>query len=239
MSTIFISDLHLSTKTAKTSHIFLTFLQQQAVNAEKLYILGDFFELWIGDDNVTTFSKTIQNALQQAAQHTSIFFMHGNRDFLIGQDFAKQANITLLPDPCIIDLYSEKVLLMHGDLLCTDDTTYQQARKKFHHSAYQKMLLNKPLWQRKLYAKYLQYKSYWHKRHASIDIMDVNQEAVNQAFEKYAVNTLIHGHTHRPGIQINYRNKKPHQRIVLSDWHHHGNALVCSPTGAKRLIYFS
>ncbi len=239
MSIIFISDLHLSAQTVKINTIFLKFLQQQAANAEKLYILGDFFELWIGDDNTTTFSKTIQHALQQIAQQIPTYFMHGNRDFLIGQDFARQANISLLPDPSVIDLYGEKVLLMHGDSLCTDDIAYQQSRKKFRDPTYQKVLLAKPLWQRKLYAKYLQHKSRWHKRRVSTEIMDINQKAVDQIFQQYAIQTLIHGHTHRPGIHINYENDNQRQRIVLSDWHDYGNALICSPTGAKRLIYFS
>lgn len=224
MSTLFISDLHLDSTQPDITHTFFYFLDHIARGADALYILGDFFENYIGDDNDDPFIQTIIRALARfTATGTPVFFMPGNRDFLLGQSFADRAGITLIPDPTVITLYGQTILLMHGDQLCTDDKNHQRFRRFSRNRFVQTLFLSLPLSYRKKCADQLRKKSMQYNQRKSAEIMDVNQGAVTAALKKYGTKKLIHGHTHRPLITEN--------RVVLDAWHTHGNYLKIEADG--------
>jgi UDP-2,3-diacylglucosamine hydrolase len=228
----FISDLHLQSSEPKIVHAFLHFLTEYAAYAECLYILGDFFEAWIGDDDNTPLVKQIKAALQTlTAQGIPVYFMHGNRDFLIGQRFAKETGVQLLADPTLLNLYGKKILLMHGDLLCIDDQKYQQFRKKAHDPKFQKRILRLPLLVRRLLAGWARYKSKKHTGKTNLMLQDVNQPEVLRVMQQHDVDILIHGHTHRPAIHDIKLNHKNAQRIVLAAWHDEGHYLCLDANG--------
>lgn len=237
MTILFISDMHLADERPELTQLFLNFLQTQAVHADALYILGDMFELWIGDDYKTNTSQTVCDALQQLS-HTGvpIYFMHGNRDFLIGKKFARAAGITLLPDKYIINLYGTKTLLMHGDTLCTRDIDYLKFRRKVRNKIIQFFFLRKSLEYRINVANHYRQKSKNYTQTAVKEIMDVTPSEIPKLLSYYHTDLLIHGHTHRPGIEYLKLNDHYGMRIVLSDWHHAGQVLVCEPNGSKRLV---
>ena len=218
--TLFISDLHLSENHPLTAELLFQFLNKEARTAEALYILGDFFEMWVGDDDKSAFHEKIKTALRAVTQAgMPIYFMHGNLDFLIGKHFAKETGMTLLKEPTIINLYGERILLLHGDSLCTLDVKHQKSRKIMHNRFYQKMVLwFVPLSIRRHYGNRFRSGSIERKSYLPDNIMDVSQEAVEEAMEAAGVKTLIHGHTHRPAIH----ETKLNRRIVLGAWHESG-----------------
>ncbi|MDF2691571.1 MAG: lpxH [Gammaproteobacteria bacterium] len=224
---LIISDLHLSESHHDSSRLFFRFLEEKAYSAEALYILGDFFEFWIGDDDLSPFHKNIIEALAKLSQSgVKLFFMHGNRDFLLGKKFAKMAGATILNDPAVIEFYGRKVLLTHGDQLCTDDIRYQKYRKIVNRKWVQKLFLLLPLSRRRALALKIHH-SNPHRKPGQYrpEIADVTANAVQNAFEKHQVNDLIHGHTHRLAIHDYPLNKK---RYVLGDWHEHGSYIELS-----------
>jgi UDP-2,3-diacylglucosamine hydrolase len=199
--TLFISDLHLDPERPAITALFQSFLASRAAGADALYILGDLFEAWVGDDDDSPMNRAVARGLQAcAAGGTPVFVMHGNRDFLIGQQFAAQAGCTLLDDPACIDLYGTPTLLMHGDLLCTDDTDYMAFREQVRNAQWQAELLSKPLEERRQIAAGMRRHSREQTGGKPEAIMDVNQQAVLDAMSGHRVQRLIHGHTHRPAI---------------------------------------
>ena len=198
---LFISDLHLGLEKPDITRRFLHFLKTRANTADSLYILGDLFDAWIGDDDPTPPNNQIRKHLKELVQSgVSVFLQPGNRDFLLGQKFCKDTGVVLLDDYVVIDLFGTPTLLTHGDLLCTDDLAYQEFREKSHTDAWKSNVLSKPLLLRLLVARWYRIRSYFHKRKKSTDIMDVNPSTVIEKMSKYNCERLIHGHTHRPAI---------------------------------------
>lgn len=233
----FISDLHLTEDCPKICHIFIDFLNNCHPQQDILYILGDFFELWLGDDDLTEFNTMIIRALQNASQRgLAIYLMHGNRDFLIGKRFAQLTGCRLLPDPCIVTVFSNPVLLMHGDTLCTLDMAYQKARKFMRNYWLQNLFLLLPLTSRRRIGKSLRKKSNDHINSTPREVMDVVQQEVEDIMHNQQVNYLIHGHTHRPGIHQFTSPHGSYTRIVLGAWHDQGNVLCWTRTGEKKLL---
>ncbi len=227
---VIISDLHLSHLEQPAYQLFCRFLDTHQGQAEKLFILGDFFEFWIGDDDPNPFYQTVCQQLNACATAgTQIFFMHGNRDFLLGQDFCRRAQMTLLQDPTVLNLYGHCVQLTHGDLLCTDDIRYQRYRTLVSKKWLQKLFLRLPLsWRLKVAAAVRQDSHKQNQKHqAQPHIADVTASAVKKCFESAAVDCLIHGHTHRFGEHHEYDKT----RLVLSDWNTKGSYIQLSEAG--------
>ena len=209
MTIYFISDLHLSVDEPLQTDIFFRFLSHQAKQAERLYILGDLFEVWIGDDNNDLFVQEIVQALLTLSKATALFIMPGNRDFLLGQRFAKACGAQLLSDPIVIDLYGSPTLLTHGDLLCTDDKAYQRWRRFAHCPWLQRMFLGMPLvWRRKI-ATALRNRSQSYTRSLPTSSMDVTMAGMREMLGDRGVTHLIHGHTHRPADTLFYCGPTP------------------------------
>ncbi|KRW83167.1 UDP-2,3-diacylglucosamine diphosphatase [Marinobacter sp. P4B1] len=222
MTTLFISDLHLEESRPDITGAFLGFLKTHAMGVEQLYILGDFFEAWIGDDERTPLQEQVAAALREVRDSgTEIFLMHGNRDFLIGNDYCERAGATLLDDPTVVDLYGTPALLMHGDSLCTADVEYQKFRANMRNPQMQKMMLARPLEDRQQMARQLRQMSMAKNQGKAEDIMDVTPEEVVKELEHHGVQLMIHGHTHRPAIHDLEANGEPAWRIVLGDWDTH------------------
>jgi UDP-2,3-diacylglucosamine hydrolase len=219
MTTLFISDLHLDESRPDITRAFFDFLQNKAMQAKALYILGDFFESWVGDDDSSAFITSVKSELKALTEHgVLLYFMHGNRDFLVGDAFCKEVDAKLLADPTVISLSGEQTLLMHGDSLCTDDQEYMQFRKMARDPAWQRDALGKPLEERRDIAKHLRTVSGEANSNKAEDIMDVNATAVIAALEEHHCTRLIHGHTHRPYRHQLSINDQPAERIVLGDW---------------------
>jgi UDP-2,3-diacylglucosamine hydrolase len=232
--TLFISDLHLDPERPAITELFLTFLDKRAARAEALYILGDLFEAWVGDDDDAPMNLAVCRALRACAKSgTAVYVMHGNRDFLLGSVFAEQSGVTLLDDPARIDLYGTPTLLMHGDLLCTDDTGYLSFRKMVRDPAWQSAMLARPLEERRLMAQEMRASSREQTGGKPEAIMDVNSDAVIDVMRAQQVIRLIHGHTHRPGVHELDVAGEVSQRIVLGDWYEQGSMLVCSVSGCE------
>ena len=216
---LFISDLHLTLERPAITQCFLNFLKTKATEAKALYILGDFFDVWVGDDDFMPPINKIKKQLQQlTAAGVKIYLQRGNRDFLLGEKFCQQTGLVLLEDYAVINLFGVKTLLTHGDLLCTDDLAYQAFRKKSHTLTWQQNVLSKPLLLRLLVARWYRFRSFFHKRNKSQQIMDVNQQTVIEVMTQYQVTRLIHGHTHRPEIHEFKLGCKNVQRLVLAEW---------------------
>nr|WP_288467428.1 UDP-2,3-diacylglucosamine diphosphatase [uncultured Pseudomonas sp.] len=229
---LLISDLHLEEERPDISRAFLHFLDTRARQAEALYILGDFFEVWIGDDAMTPFQRGIAEALQRLSDGgTRIYLMHGNRDFLLGKAFCREAGCTLLGDPHMVTLNGEKVLLMHGDSLCTLDVGYQKMRRLLRNPLSLFILRNLPLNSRHKLARKLRSESRSQTRMKASDIVDVTPEEVQRVMAQYGVQTLIHGHTHRPAVHELQVDGQPARRIVLGDWDKQGWALQIDENG--------
>jgi UDP-2,3-diacylglucosamine hydrolase len=231
---LFISDLHLCDSRPQITSAFIAFLDKTASQAQALYILGDLFEYWPGDDAIEAgFHQPIIKALKNlSASGVKVFFMAGNRDFLIGQGFANASGISLLPDPSRIKLYEKPVLLSHGDSLCTDDIAYQQFRTEVRQAAWQTQFLSQPLAKRIAYIDDLRAKSEQAKSTKSMQIMDVNSAAVDALLHEYGSPPLfVHGHTHRPKQHIHIINGKTCERWVLGDWYEQGSYLALSAEG--------
>ncbi|WP_010490241.1 UDP-2,3-diacylglucosamine diphosphatase [Pseudomonas sp. S9] len=229
---LLISDLHLEQERPDITRAFLHFLGTRARQAEALYILGDFFEVWIGDDAISPFQRSIADALKQLSESgTAIFLMHGNRDFMIGQRFCREAGCTLLRDPSVVELAGEAVLLMHGDSLCTRDENYMRMRRYLRNPLSLWILRHLPLGTRHKLARKLRNESRAQTRMKASDIVDVTPDEVSRVMAEHGVKTLIHGHTHRPAVHKLLVNGEPARRIVLGDWDRQGWALQVDETG--------
>lgn len=232
MTTLFISDLHLDPARPDITSQALEFLATETRDAEALYILGDLFEAWVGDDDPEPEKRRVIAALKQLADRgLPCYFMHGNRDFLVGEGFAQASGCTLLPDPTIVELYGTKVLLMHGDTLCTDDHQYQAFRQMVRKPAWQQAMLARPLAERMALARQMREASAASMAGKSDAIMDVNQDAVEAALREHGVDTLLHGHTHRPAVHRFDLDGREAVRIVLGDWYTQGSALSWDADG--------
>lgn len=225
----FISDLHLSDDRPGITRILLDYLKQIAPSSDGLYLLGDIFEYWLGDDASMPRYQAVCDALRVLSESTPIYFMRGNRDFLVGDTFTDYTGATRLPDPCVIDLNGQPTLISHGDLFCTDDVSHQNFRRFAHDPDNQAQILALPIEQREEIARGLRQLSKSNNALKAADIMDVNQQAIEEAMQANEVSHLIHGHTHRPATHEFDLNGQPATRIVLSDWHEDAGAvLVCS-----------
>ena len=232
--TLFISDLHLDPQRPGITRLFLDFIEKRGRSAERLYILGDLFEAWIGDDEDSALASAVCAGLRDCAgSGTPVYVMHGNRDFLLGSYFAAASGCTLLADPAVIDLYGQATLLMHGDRLCTDDTEYLAFRDMVREPQWQQAFLARPLAERRQIARQLRETSIERTQGKPESIMDVNQQTVVDTMERHAVQRLIHGHTHRPAVHELMVNGKPAQRLVLGDWYEQGSVLECTPEGCQ------
>ncbi|MFK3706351.1 UDP-2,3-diacylglucosamine diphosphatase [Klebsiella sp. NPDC088457] len=229
MATLFIADLHLQTEEPAITAGFLRFLRGEAREADALYILGDLFEAWIGDDDPNPLHQEIASALNELTRSgVPCYFIHGNRDFLIGQRFARACGMTLLAEEKVLELYGHRVLIMHGDTLCTDDAGYLAFRAKVHTPWIQRLFLALPLFIRRRIAARMRADSKAANSSKSMAIMDVNPQAVVNVMEKHRVQWLIHGHTHRPAIHSLNANGEPAFRVVLGAWHSEGSMVKVS-----------
>jgi UDP-2,3-diacylglucosamine hydrolase len=230
--TLFISDLHLDAASPGIARQFLAFLGREARDADALYILGDLFEVWVGDDDPDPASRAIVGALRRLTESgVPCRVMHGNRDFLLGERFCRDTGARLLDDGTVVDLYGERVLLMHGDALCTDDVSYQRLRRILRHPLTRWAVRRMSLDQRRALARKLRAGSQMHVGETAPEIMDVNAVAVAEAFKRSGVRTLIHGHTHRPGVHDLDVAGQSVRRIVLGDWYTQGSVLEWSREG--------
>lgn len=233
-TTLFISDLHLDEKRPAISRAFFQFLEHRAKNAATLYILGDFFESWIGDDDQSKLIEETRHALRELSDNgTDIAIMHGNRDFLLGEDFCRSIGATLLSDPTIIDLDGKKTLLMHGDSLCTTDSEYIQFRAMARSAAWQQEVLAKPLAERRVLAQQLRMASKEANSNKAEDIMDVTPGEVIRVMQQHGCTQLIHGHTHRPARHPLIIDGKTAERIVLGDWDKQGWYIQVDDSGLQ------
>ena len=234
MATLFIADLHLQTEEPAITAGFLRFLRGEAKSADALYILGDLFEAWIGDDDPNPLHREMAAAIKALVDSgVPCFFIHGNRDFLLGKRYARESGMTLLPEEQVLDLYGRKVLIMHGDTLCTDDTGYQAFRAKVQTPWIQKLFLALPLFIRKRIAARMRADSKAANSGKSMAIMDVNPQAVVRVMEKHRVQWLIHGHTHRPDVHTLTANGESAHRVVLGAWHSEGSMVSVTPDGVE------
>ncbi|KPK35046.1 MAG: UDP-2,3-diacylglucosamine hydrolase [Betaproteobacteria bacterium SG8_40] len=234
-ASLFISDLHLADERPESTETLLRFLRDTAPKAERLFILGDLFEYWIGDETLAApMPAQVAGALDRLGKGgTAVFFMHGNRDFLIGPRFAKAAGVQLLPDPYTVTLYGTPTLLMHGDTLCTDDVGYQEFRKVVRNPEWQAEFLAKPVAERIELARTVRAESEQAKKVKSMTIMDVSLPAVETALREHAYPRLIHGHTHRPAVHEHVVDGHRCERIVLADWYGAGSCLECTRAGCR------
>lgn len=216
MTCFFISDLHLDESRPHLTEALKDFLNTKITTTDTLYILGDFFEVWLGDDHATPFTTSVISALSHCPG--TVYVMHGNRDFLLGAEFCQAASCELLPDPSIIQINGENILLMHGDSLCTQDSEYMKARELLRAPKFQSDFLSKTIKERKAFAEGAREQSQVHTGQTMTEIMDVTPKAVEKSMLKTNVLTLIHGHTHRPAVHQLKINGEPAQRLVLGDW---------------------
>jgi UDP-2,3-diacylglucosamine hydrolase len=234
MTTLFISDLHLEADRPEIGEQFLDFLDDEAADAEALYILGDFFEYWVGDDDPDEYYASIKRYLRAFTDSgVPVYFMHGNRDFMIGERFAAETGVTILPDPYPLELYGKSVLLSHGDAMCTDDVEYQQIRAMTRNPEWQSMMLGKPLEERIAIAKHVRAQSQERNKTLSESIVDVNPDAVRETISDHGVEILLHGHTHRPGIHGIEVDDRFAKRVVLGDWYDQGSVVRWDEDGLE------
>ena len=241
MTTLFIADLHLEDARPDTNDEFLRFLDQEARGADRLFILGDLFEAWVGDDDPSATGVKVADGLADLAKSgTQIAFIHGNRDFLLGHDYAKRACMRLLPDPSLIVLEGEPTLIGHGDLYCTSDVGYQQFRSMTRNPQWQAQFLSQPLAARLAFAQQAREAS--KARYGELQaagtaetITDVTPEAVDSAFDRYGVRGIIHGHTHRPAVH----EEDGRTRIVVGDWYGETPRYLRADAEGSRLLAFA
>lgn len=227
--TYFIADLHLSPDRPDITACLEQFLCRTAREADALYVLGDLFEYWLGDDDITPFSERVSDAFRALADTgVPIYFIHGNRDFLIRKAFAERAGMKLLPEQAVVDLYGEPTVILHGDELCTRDVVYQKFRKKARGWWWPRLMLSLPLSTRRKIAENGRKESKHNQQQMKQEIMDVTPEEVTNTLERHGVQRMIHGHTHRPAIHDVQASGKPAQRIVLGDWYDQGSMLKVS-----------
>lgn len=235
--TLLISDLHLAAERPHINKQFFTFVRDTAPPAEALYILGDLFEYWIGDDDrEEPLNDAVVCALAAlAARGTRVHIMHGNRDVLIGADFVTRCGANLISDPTAVDLHGTRTLLMHGDTLCTDDLEYQQFRLYAHNADNQRKFLAQPLQARRDQMLGMRAKSEQVKKQKSTDIMDVSKAAVAAVLRMHGYPRLIHGHTHRPARHVHNIDGRTCERWVLADWYQRGSYLRCDASGCEAI----
>jgi UDP-2,3-diacylglucosamine hydrolase len=227
MTTLFISDLHLDGERPEITDLFGRFIDGEARSADALYILGDLFEAWVGDDDPSEAGDLVARKLRGLRDAgVPVYFMHGNRDFLLGDAYARRAGVTILPDPSVVMLHGRPALLMHGDTLCSDDVAYQQFRAQTRDPAWQRQFLSQPLAARIAFAQQARAESQGRqsalKAQGAMDaITDVTPATVDATFARFGVDTMIHGHTHRPAVHAHAGGK----RIVLGDWYEQGSVL--------------
>jgi UDP-2,3-diacylglucosamine hydrolase len=236
--TAFVSDLHLSSSRPEANRVFLEFLNEVASKADGLYILGDLFEYWAGDDDLNDeFNRSIVAALAASVSSgVPIMLMHGNRDFLMSRAFANATGANLLPDPTSVDLYGTQTLLMHGDTLCTEDLRYQSFRRRVRSAFWQKVFMLQPLSWRRAQIERARGISESQKRSKPEQIMDVTPEAVTNAFRECGCDRLIHGHTHRPARHEHIVDGRRCERWVLSDWYQTGQYLRVTREGCESVL---
>jgi UDP-2,3-diacylglucosamine hydrolase len=232
--TLFISDLHLDAGRPAATQLFVRLLDCRARQADALYVLGDLFEAWVGDDDDSPLAATVCDALKRCTSAgVPVFVMHGNRDFLLGKGFAERSGVELLDDPAVVDLYGTGVLLTHGDLLCTGDTDYQSFRREVREVRWQQWFLARPLDERRRLAAGMRDASRAASQEKAQAIMDVAPAAVLDMLQRHDVRWLIHGHTHRPAIHEFEHRGHAARRMVLGDWYAAGNLLECTPQGCR------
>lgn len=234
MTTLFVSDLHLEAGRPEIGDQFLAFLAGEASRADALYILGDLFEVWVGDDDPNTHYAVIKQALRELVDNgVTTYFMHGNRDFMISNVFARETGVRILSDPYPVEFYGDKVLLSHGDALCIDDVQYQNARRITRDPEWQAMMLAKPLAERLTIAKHLRAESIAHGATIDQSITDVNQDEVLRVVRDHGVDVLLHGHTHRPAVHAIDLGDRVAKRIVLGDWYEQGSVVRWDESGPE------
>jgi len=240
-TTLFIADLHLDAARPEITRLFHEFLEREARAAQALYILGDLFEAWIGDDDDAPLAREIAVSLRAVRDAgVPVYFMHGNRDFLLGHEYAARAGMRLLPDPSVVMLYGEPVLLMHGDLLCTDDVAYQEFRAQSRTPLWRETMLAQPLAVRRALAGQARSASQAHQQALKAGdrvqfetITDVAAHTVESTLIRYGIKTLIHGHTHRPAVHAVQAGGGQYTRIVLGDWYEQGSVLRVDADGYR------
>ena len=231
--TIFLSDIHLCESRPSITDAFVSFLNKVTNEVDALYILGDLFEYWIGDDS-NQHENVIEALKKLTNRHIQVFLMHGNRDFLIGSAFEKKTGAVLLNDPILVEIYGKKILLCHGDTLCTDDIEYQSFRDKIRSESWKNKFLKKSLSERVSIANEFRKESELNKKKKSVEIMDVNLDEVNRTLIQFNYpDFLIHGHTHRPNQHSINLDGHQIQRIVLGDWYEQGSYLILSAQGIE------
>ena len=237
MATLFVSDLHLDAARPAITALFLDFLRNEATHAEALYILGDLFEAWVGDDEASELATSVRTGLRELHEAgVPVLVMRGNRDFLLGPGFAEQTGARLLADPCVVSLYGQPTLLMHGDLLCSDDLAYQAFREQVRSHGWQQRFLAQSLAARHAFAGQARAASQQRqdglREEAELEaITDANSDTAAETMARYGVTRLIHGHTHRPAIHSLRCGGHSAQRMVLGDWYHQGSVLRASGDG--------
>jgi UDP-2,3-diacylglucosamine hydrolase len=233
MATLFISDLHLCADRPQINRQFFEFIERTASQAEALYILGDLFEYWVGDDDLADpLNASVADALRRLSETSvALYLMHGNRDLLLGQEFMRRSHAKLIADPVLLDLYGARTLVMHGDTLCTDDVEYQKFRSYARNAGNQEKFLAQPIAARKQQMLGLRAESEQSKQTKAADIMDVTIATVEQALREFGYPRLIHGHTHRPARHIHVVDGHACERWVLNDWYERGGYLRCDASG--------
>ncbi|MBB5015809.1 UDP-2,3-diacylglucosamine hydrolase [Rehaibacterium terrae] len=232
VATLFVSDLHLDDARPEATALFLRFLREEAMHADALYILGDLFEAWVGDDDPSAVAAAVAGGLRAVSDHgVPVYFIRGNRDFLLGPGYARRCGMRLLPDPCVTMLYGRPALLMHGDLLCSDDQAYQAFRRQVRDPAWQRDFLRQPLPQRQAFAAQARAASKAHMQGVREEITDVTPATVEATLARFGVGLLIHGHTHRPAVHSLVAAGHPRKRIVLGDWYRQGSVLRVDTDG--------
>jgi UDP-2,3-diacylglucosamine hydrolase len=234
MTTLFVSDLHLDAAEPATIELFLRFLATEARTAAALYVLGDLFEAWVGDDDPDPAKRRVLDALRDCSgSGVACFALHGNRDFLLGRRFERESGVRLIADGTRIELNGESTLVMHGDTLCTDDRSYQRLRRIVRQPLLKWVVRRLPLARRLALARRMRAGSRMHTQAAAPEIMDVNGDAVRAMFRATGVRNVIHGHTHRPAIHELEVDGRPRRRIVLGAWHGHGSVLTWDERGPR------
>jgi UDP-2,3-diacylglucosamine hydrolase len=234
--TLFASDLHLDSEAPWAIDAFLKFLEGEARGADALYLLGDLFEVWVGDDDDNPDNARACDGLAQlAASGTSVYALHGNRDFLLGEPFEKRTGVKLLPDPVRVELYGVPTLLSHGDVFCTEDTSYQQLRSIVRRPGWQRRFLSLPLAARRDLASAARAGSKAHTERTIPTIMDVNPEAVARALRATGTTRLIHGHTHRPAIHVLSIDGAHAERVVLAPWYEAASCVAVDASGVREV----
>jgi UDP-2,3-diacylglucosamine hydrolase len=239
-STLFISDLHLSDERPEINALFFRFMSEIATTTDALYILGDLFDYWVGDDQLDhdPLARSVTDTIRRLSETgTSVYFMHGNRDFLIGERFAREAGLTILVDPTLIELYGQQVLLLHGDTLCTDDVAYQKFRAQTRSTEWKNATLAKSYESRQQLAQSIRTQSDSEKNQKPEEIMDVTDATVEEVFRTHHYPLMIHGHTHRPATHRHLVDEHACERWVLADWHGRGECIEVN-TDSKRRINF-